>query len=353
MQSQSTPPVYVSRICRNCGREFLARRYEVLRGHGILCSRACWGGHVTRVCATCGIAFTVDQNVVARGRGIFCSKACYSSHPGGLTPRDIERFWRQVDKSGACWLWTGRTTRQGYGFFYFGGRDGHRVIPAHRVAYELMIGPIPQDRYLCHSCDVRACVYPAHLSPGTQAENIADAVRKGRHSGAKLSPETVLLAHQRLSAGETVRTVARSLGVDDSRILRIGTGESWKALNLPPVKLRSKTKLTADQVRLIRLRHERGATFRALSQEFGVSYGAISEIIAGRTWKWIDSPPSPKSNVPAQRRADRGRRHPGPRSFYHRRMGCALRPLRQSMCRVWRERAASGRSCGSDLARWE
>lgn len=309
MQSQSTLPPRVPRICRNCGREFTALRSEVLRGHGILCSRACWGGHVTRVCATCGIAFTVDQNVVAKGRGIFCSKACYSSHPGGLTPRDIERFWRQVDKSGACWLWTGRLTRQGYGAFYFGGKAARRTIAAHRVAYELMIGPIPQDQFLCHSCDVRRCVNPACLVPGTQAENIADAVRKGRHGRTRLSPETVLLMHQRLNEGETTTTVARSLGVDQAMVYRIGTGEAWKALGLTPVAMRSRAKLIIEQVLTIRERLATGESQRSIERALGIPQKSISDIARGITWKWIDHPSVPKT--PIKRRAERGRRHPG------------------------------------------
>jgi HNH endonuclease len=77
------------------------------------------------------------------------------------------RFWNKVDKSHSCWLWTGKT-RSGYGRFMV---DGH-YRSAHRVAYELLIGPIPDGAQLDHLCRNRACVNPGHLEPATARTNI-------------------------------------------------------------------------------------------------------------------------------------------------------------------------------------
>lgn len=84
------------------------------------------------------------------------------------------RFWSKVDRSGgpdACWLWTGSTSPSGYAQF----RIGSRRPGAHRVAYELLVGPIPCGLVLDHvaerGCRHRHCVNPAHLEPPTQAEN--------------------------------------------------------------------------------------------------------------------------------------------------------------------------------------
>src|SRR6266496_2265386 len=87
----------------------------------------------------------------------------------------VTRFWAKVDRSGgsrACWLWTGKTGRDGYGRIGLGGRGALVRVRAHRFAYELLIGPIPDGLQIDHLCRVRHCVNPAHLEPVTQRENI-------------------------------------------------------------------------------------------------------------------------------------------------------------------------------------
>lgn len=80
-----------------------------------------------------------------------------------------ERFWPKVDKGGpdGCWLWTASFNPYGYGQFYTGSRLGK----AHRFAYELVVGPIPDGLELDHLCRNRGCVNPAHLEPVTHVEN--------------------------------------------------------------------------------------------------------------------------------------------------------------------------------------
>lgn len=84
-----------------------------------------------------------------------------------LTRELADRFWSYVHKTDGCWLWTGGLMNKGYGTFWAG-----RSLRAHRVAYELCIGPIPEGLTLDHLCRVRRCVNPAHLEPVTIRENV-------------------------------------------------------------------------------------------------------------------------------------------------------------------------------------
>ena len=85
------------------------------------------------------------------------------------------RFWNRVVKGPACWTWTGSTDGR-YGEVWFRGRKQK----AHRIAWELEAGPIPDGLDVCHTCDNPSCVRPGHLFLGTARDNARDAQRKGR-----------------------------------------------------------------------------------------------------------------------------------------------------------------------------
>lgn len=102
-------------------------------------------------------------------------------------------FWSRVDNTGECWLWTG-SQRDGYGRLLFQGR----FKLAHRVAWELTNGPIPDGLYVCHTCDNPPCVRPAHLFVGSQQDNLNDMVAKGRsrrqthcHNGHPMTDDNI------------------------------------------------------------------------------------------------------------------------------------------------------------------
>ncbi len=93
----------------------------------------------------------------------------------------LDSFWSRVDKTSGCWLWTGSVLNSGYGQIATRLRptsSGTRL--AHRVAYELLVGPIG-DLQLDHLCRNRLCVNPAHLEPVDAAEN----TRRGLHGSLR------------------------------------------------------------------------------------------------------------------------------------------------------------------------
>ena len=148
-----------------------------------------------------------------------------------------ERFWEKVCKSAdpnGCWEWTARINTYGYGQFNVSKRV---PIHAHRMAWILTNGPIPEGLYACHKCDNRRCVRPDHLFIGTATDNNRDMVAKGRctscgwkgvaHPNAKMSTEQVREVRARYAAGESAPTLARAFGMNRQSMWQIVTGRSY------------------------------------------------------------------------------------------------------------------------------
>jgi hypothetical protein len=92
----------------------------------------------------------------------------------------VERFWSKVDvrEPDECWEWKAGRDRDGYGLFQL----KRRQIRAHRFAWELANGSLLGQLHALHSCDNPSCCNPTHLFPGTNTENTADMVAKGRNA---------------------------------------------------------------------------------------------------------------------------------------------------------------------------
>jgi len=153
---------------------------------------------------------------------------------------DAERFWAKVDKSGECWNWTGYFDTSGYGQISMSGN----AVLAHRYSY-IIHHPLTinlrehPEICVCHKCDNRKCVNPAHLFLGSVTDNNRDREAKGRGNQPK--------------------------------------GEKQPA-----------SKLTEQQVREIRIKYANGGlNQRQLALEYGVHFGTISKIILRKNWKHI------------------------------------------------------------------
>lgn len=144
---------------RVLGRLTVRLRAETARG------KAMW------LCeCECGAQAVVSGDQLRQGRTRSCGCLVRDRRPV------MERFFEKVDRSGDCWIWNGSRDGKGYGSFYLEGR----LHKAHRAAWMLLKGPIPDGIEACHRCDTPPCCNPDHIFLGTHAENMADARTKGR-----------------------------------------------------------------------------------------------------------------------------------------------------------------------------
>ena len=158
-------------------------------------------------------------------------------------PRPLaDRFWEKVDVGGPdkCWLWSACVNDYGYGMIGGDAKHNRGMLRAHRVAWELVNGAIPEGMCVLHRCDNPPCCNPKHLFLGTRASNLADMTRKGRR------------AH--LAGGKN-----------------------------------PSSKLTVEQVREIRCRYAAGDMQKNLATEYGVGQSTISYIVCWRTWRHLRS----------------------------------------------------------------
>lgn len=140
---------------------------------------------MTKTCSIDGCGSVVGKNS-ARG-WCFRHYQRWQRHGdplGGAPERpvmtDEERFWSRVTKTESCWNWTGTKSDSGYGLISINGT----VNRAHRLAWELLVGPIPEGIHIDHRCMNKSCVNPEHLRHATHKQNSEHlALRSTNKSG--------------------------------------------------------------------------------------------------------------------------------------------------------------------------
>ena len=143
----------------------------------------------------------------------------------------VEVWNRMLDASewqGECRVWV-RATKNGYGILSVANRHEY----AHRMAYRLWVGPIPEGIFVCHSCDNPPCFNPKHLFLGTHVENLQDASRKGRmhpgerHGMARLTDAQAKEIKAALALGDRGTDIAARYDIHPNTVYGIKKGRSW------------------------------------------------------------------------------------------------------------------------------
>lgn len=166
----------------------------------------------------------------------------------GRTERKVMRRPMTIDKAmqrieripfAGCWLWTGNVRKDGYGTVITGGgRSRPTSTGAHRFFYEQLVGQIPDGMRVCHRCDVTCCVNPAHLFVGTDADNCADKIAKGRfrsgvargekQGNSRLTSSQILAIRLARASGQQLKAIGERFGIKEAHVCRIAMRKAWK-----------------------------------------------------------------------------------------------------------------------------
>jgi len=174
----------------------------------------------------CGRTFKRQRRLASRSHyRTYCCRECFLVHGPDIRERFLRHVAMPESSTPGCWLWTGATTGRPpfeYGTTSYQQRDatGKSIktikLGAHRMAYQLFLGPIPTGLSVLHSCDVPLCVNPAHLFTGTLQDNMDDRNRKHRqatgerHGRHRWPAEVIDAALADIALGAPVSTTAKA-----------------------------------------------------------------------------------------------------------------------------------------------
>lgn len=150
------------------------------------------------------------------------------------TNRHAQLYDRTERKPNGCIEWTGYRSPKGYGEIKVDGK----MVKTHRQAWMLSGGPIPPGMQVLHRCDNPPCVNPDHLFLGTNLDNVADRVEKGRSArllgeratSAKLTEADVRAIRRMASLGMTNMEIAAEFNVSNQNVSQIVLRRTWKEI---------------------------------------------------------------------------------------------------------------------------
>lgn len=150
--------------------------------------------------------------------------ACYQKH---IDDRLISRLMTYVEKTRTCWLWTGVKDIDGYGKT----NVRSKLIRSHRLFYELFKGPVPSDKFVCHSCDNPPCVNPEHLHLGTNQQNHLEKRERKRIHGERNPNSRVTEKDVRemrsLYPSLKLLDLSKKFGISMTQVSNIVRHKSW------------------------------------------------------------------------------------------------------------------------------
>lgn len=180
---------------------------------------------IINICLYCSNEFQTLKTEIKRGKGKFCSRACANKFNPKKSISLKNLLYKNISSlsnESGCWLYT-KLIMKGYGHINIGGKK----IPAHRISYEIHHGKIPESMYVCHKCDVRACINPDHLFIGNHLDNMLDKVLKGR-AAVKLNFEQVVQIKNLINAGVSDLNISKKYCVNRQTINKIRLNKLWK-----------------------------------------------------------------------------------------------------------------------------
>jgi hypothetical protein len=142
-----------------------------------------------------------------------------------------DRFWASCPKGApdSCWEWKGHRQPKGYGSIH----QSHKVHMAHRIAYEIHFGPIPDNTQVLHKCDNPPCCNPNHLFLGSIADNMTDKTAKQRQARgenigkAKFTESDIREMRRLYDTGVKQVDIAKLFGLSQGHVTRIVNRKAW------------------------------------------------------------------------------------------------------------------------------